>query len=234
MLGGMGPEATLAFYQKLIANTPAGRDQDHLRVVIDSNAKIPDRTAAILGQGESPVPAMAASVAALAAAGADFVVIPCVSAHAFLGELRPLIRLPLISMLDVVADHLRQDHPQVRVAGLLATTGTVRSGSFQAALRGAGVQALVPDEDGQRRVMDAIYRIKASPAGRAAARRELADAARRLVAGGAQGVVLGCTEIPLVFEPEDVPGPSFDSVVLLARAAIVAAGRTPTVALSRP
>ena len=65
ILGGMGPEATLDLYAKIIAATPAIRDQDHLRVVIDSNPKVPDRTAAIVAGGESPVPAMTAGIRAL-------------------------------------------------------------------------------------------------------------------------------------------------------------------------
>ncbi|MDX9821902.1 MAG: hypothetical protein RBT20_08205, partial [Syntrophales bacterium] len=56
VLGGMGPEATAAFFLRIIRATDVRRDQDHFRVLIDSNPKIPDRTAAIRGEGESPLP----------------------------------------------------------------------------------------------------------------------------------------------------------------------------------
>ena len=56
ILGGMGPEATVDCFDKIIKNTPATKDQEHLRVIIDSNPEVPDRTAAIIGGGESPVP----------------------------------------------------------------------------------------------------------------------------------------------------------------------------------
>ena len=229
VLGGMGPEATLSFYEKLIANTPAARDQDHLRVVIDSNPKVPDRTAALLHGGESPVPMMAAGVEALALAGADFVVIPCVSAHGFLDELRAHIRLPVLSMFDVVVEHLRETRPDIGVVGLLATSGTIGRRRFQDALTRAGLRALVPEPDDQRRVMSAIYEVKGSSAGRTRAeiRQDLCATAERLVAAGAQAIVLGCTEIPLVLRPGDLSVPSFDMVLLLARAAITAAGRRP-------
>ena len=125
ILGGMGPEATLDLFSKIIANTPAAKDQDHLRVVIDSNPKVPDRTAAILRGGESPVPAMKAGIQALKQAGADFVVIPCVSAHFFLDELQREATLPILSMLDVTAEHIRKDHLHIRTVGMLATTGTL-------------------------------------------------------------------------------------------------------------
>lgn len=231
VLGGMGPEATLSFYGKLIANTPAARDQDHLRVVIDSNPKVPDRTAALLGLGGSPLPMMVAGMEALALAGADFVVIPCVSAHGFLDDLRRQARLPLLSLLDAVADHLRQDHPGVKKVGLLATSGTLDSGGFQATLARAGVQAIAPEAADQARVMAAIYAIKRSASGgaRVEIREDLHRVAERLVVLGAQGIVLGCTEIPLVLTGEGLSVPVFDVVRILARASIAAAGRVPVV-----
>jgi aspartate racemase len=229
VLGGMGPEATLSFYAKLLASTPAARDQDHLRVIIDSNPKVPDRTAALLGQGESPVPAMAAGLEALARAGADLAVIPCVSAHAFLAELRARSPIPVLSILDVAAEAVRGRVPPVRTAGLLATTGTVRSGVFQTALAAAGVGVRVPTPAEQERVMAAIYSIKGALGNmeRKALRDALGVIARRLVADGAEAIVLGCTELPLILADADLGVPVFDVVLLLARAAIVAAGREP-------
>ncbi len=92
ILGGMGPEATLDCFGKIIKNTPASKDQDHLRVIIDSNPGVPDRTAAIIGGGESPVPIIIEGCRALERAGADFIIIPCVSAHFFLAEIRSHVR----------------------------------------------------------------------------------------------------------------------------------------------
>jgi len=231
VLGGMGPEATLSFYAKLLANTPAVRDQDHLRVVIDSNPKVPDRTAALVGAGESPVPMMAAGLEALARAGADFAVIPCVSAHAFLAELRARSPIPVLSILEVAAEGVRRREPSLRTVGLLATTGTVRSGAFQAPLAAAGLEVRVPAPAEQERVMAAIYSIKGTlgRAERQALRDALAVIARRLVAQeGAEAIVLGCTELPLVLADAELGVPVFDVVLMLARAAIVAAGREPS------
>jgi aspartate racemase len=161
ILGGMGPEATLGFFERIIAHTPATRDQEHLRVIIDSNPHVPDRTAAILLGGESPVPLMVAGVEALQRAGADFVVIPCVSAHFFLEELRRRVSLPVISMFDVTAEHIRRDHPRIKTVGLLGTTGTVAGGHFQARLAQDRIETVAPGSDDQGRVMAAIYDIKA-------------------------------------------------------------------------
>jgi aspartate racemase len=227
ILGGMGPEATLDLFGKIIANTPAARDQEHLRVVIDSNPKVPDRTAAILKGGESPVPAIKAGIAALKSAGADFVVIPCVSAHSFLGELQVEAGLPILSLFDVTAEHIRQHHAHLRRVGMLATTGTLRASRFRQTLERAGIETLVPAEPDQERLMTAIYEIKGAPGGRdrAAIGAEVRAIAGRLIQRGAQGVVAGCTEIPLVLKPGDLDVPVFDTLLLLARAAIAAAGR---------
>ena len=229
ILGGMGPEATLELFAKIIANTPAATDQEHLRVVIDSNPTVPDRTAAILHGGPSPVPAMKAGLAALKRAGADFVVIPCVSAHFFFDQLQREAGLPILSMFDVTAGHIRQDHPHIRTVGMLATTGTLQGGRFREKLQQAGIETVAPPGPDQERIMAAIYEIKGVPGGRDrdAIGAEVRDIAGRLIQRGAQGVVAGCTEIPLVLKPGDLSVPVFDTLLLLARAAITAAGRQP-------
>ncbi len=227
VLGGMGPEATLAFYGRLIENTPARKDQDHVRVIIDSNPKVSDRTAALLWGGESPVPLMTSGIEALERAGAEFVVIPCVSAHAFLDELRRRVRIPVLSIFDAVAERVRQELPGVSRIGLLATTGTVTAGLFERRLAESGLEVIVPGNEDQPRLMAAIYGIKSSGGrdARARAAAEVRSVAERVVALGAEGIVLGCTELPLALGPGDVSVPVIDSLVSLARAALRVAGR---------
>jgi len=108
ILGGMGPEATLDCFARIIKNTPAKKDQEHLRVIIDSNPKVPDRTAAIIGEGESPIPTLVAGCLSLQRAGADFIIIPCVSAHFFLEEIQEQIELPILSIFDAIAETIRR------------------------------------------------------------------------------------------------------------------------------
>jgi aspartate racemase len=230
MLGGMGPEAALNCFAKIIANTPAQKDQDHLQVIINSNPKVPDRTAAILGRGPSPVPAMAAGIEALERAGAGFVIIPCVSAHVFLDALQAAVRLPILSIFDAVAEAVAGMEPAVRSVGLLATAGTVKGGLFQQRLAAEGIDTVVPDADVQTGVMNAIYTIKDSQSNRPreAVTAELVAAADTLIERGARGIVAGCTEIPLALRAADLRVPYFDSLLYLARAAIRRAGGTPT------
>lgn len=229
ILGGMGPEATLDCFEKIIKNTSAGKDQDHLRVIIDSNPKIPDRTAAILGKGPSPLPLLLEGCRTLQQAGADFIIMPCVSAHFFQEELRQQITLPFVSIFDVVATSISHDPMGIKVVGLLGTTGTMRGGLFQKRLREEGIETVLCDSKVQDLVMAAIYDIKKGQANRSreAITANLVTAAQSLITRGAQGIVAGCTEIPLALSQKDLSVPYFDALLLLARAAIRRAGKEP-------
>ena len=229
ILGGMGPEATLDCFAKIIKNTPAKKDQEHLRVIIDSNPKIPDRPAAIIGKGESPVPALIHGCRCLQLAGADFIIIPCVTAHFFLEEIRREVKLPILSILDVVTETIVRQYPQITNVGLLAITATINSGLFQKRLAADNIQTLVPDEVGQSTVMAAVTDIKKTQPARSRAQitADLIATAEGLVSRGARGIVAGCTEIPLALKPEHLAVPYFDALTILARAAIFEAGRTP-------
>jgi aspartate racemase len=229
ILGGMGPEATLDCFAKIIKNTPAKKDQEHLRVIIDSNPKIPDRPAAIIGKGESPVPALIHGCRCLQLAGADFIIIPCVTAHFFLEEIRREVKLPILSILDVVTETIVREYPQITNVGLLAITATINSGLFQKRLAADNIQTLVPDEVGQSTVMAAVADIKKTQPARSRAQitADLIATTEGLVSRGARGIVAGCTEIPLALKPEHLAVPCFDALTILARAAIFEAGRTP-------
>jgi len=229
ILGGMGPEATLNCFDKIIKNTPASKDQEHLHIIINSNPKIPDRTQAVLEDGPSPLPVLVQGCRSLEKAGADFIIIPCVTAHYYEKPLKQKTKLPVVSILDVVAEHIVQRYPHIERIGLMGTDGTLQSGIFQKRLNADGLEIRICPPEMQARVMDAIYAIKGirSDQQRKAITTELAAAADYLTTQGAQGIIAGCTEIPLVLSRHDVSVPYFDSLLLLARAAIRKAGREP-------
>jgi aspartate racemase len=229
ILGGMGPEATVDCYARIIKNTPAKTDQQHLRVIIDSNPKVPDRTAAITGKGPSPVPILVDGCRTLQAAGADFIIIPCVSAHFYLTEMRQQIKLPILSIYDAVADAISDGHADIQTLGLMGTTGTISGGQFQKRLAAAHIQTIVPDDIQQTRVMAAIYDIKNSAPIRSRKQitADLVTAAQSLISDGAQAIVAGCTEIPLALEQQHLSAPYFNTLTILARAAIAEAGLAP-------
>jgi aspartate racemase len=232
ILGGMGPEATLDCFGKIIKNTPAQRDQDHLRVVIDSNPAVPDRTAAIVGDGQSPVSVIVEGCQALEKAGADFIIVPCVSAHFFIDEIQREVHLPILSIFDAVAETISRDYPAIKTVGLMGTTGTVKGGLFQERLAQEKIKTRIPDEAMQSTIMGAIYDIKntAPVRTRPEITADLVAAAKSLIANevdGARAIIAGCTEIPLALGQQHLSVPYFDSLTILARAAILRAGMIP-------
>lgn len=219
VLGGMGPAATADFYTKLVAATPATRDQDHLRVLIWSNPAIPDRSRALLDGGEDPTASLAAGIQALADAGARLLAVPCNTAHAFIPALAAQAGLELVSIVDATADHLAVVTGPQTCVGLLATRGTVASGLYHDACADRGVHVLHPDDDAQSAVDTAIAAVKA---GRWASGD--VDALLPVITGlrarGAEVVIAGCTELVLMLAGAHPGVPVIDPAVLLARAVV--------------
>ena len=226
VLGGMGPEAGASFLERIIRETAAGRDQDHAPVVLYSVPQVPDRTRAILQGGPSPVPALRRGLAALRAAGADFAVMPCVTAHHFFARIVSGSPLPLLSLVDETVAAVRRMNPAPGTIGIIATTGTVRSGVLARAFAAAGIEVLVPSGREQKKVMTAIYGKKGIKAGVASGppREILLGIAAGLIRRGARAVVAGCTEVPLVLREGDLPVPLIDPLTIGARAAVRRSG----------
>ena len=219
----MGPEATIDLYRHIVNLTPAARDQDHLRVLIYSNPKIPDRTLAIAGGGESPLAALIESARLLEAAGASVIAMPCNASHHYLEQLRNAVGIPILDMITETCVTLRRRHPEVKTAGLLASNGSVRSQIYHRALKAEGIAALLPCESDQSFIQSAIAEVKAGKHTEEI-RKGLLAAGERLIQAGAQAVILGCTEIPLVFDSGAFPYHSLNSTLILAEAAVNSAG----------
>jgi len=217
ILGGMGPEATLELFRQIIALTPARKDQEHLHIVIDSNPLIPDRTAAILEEGKSPLPMMIKGARVLEQAGADFLVIPCNTAHHWLSHLRKAVSIPIIDMISETATTIASCNPPIKTIGLLATMGTVKCGLYQQALGDHDVSLLVSADQEQVRIMDAITHIKA---GDHSVKDTVMAVAQHLIDQGASGIIPGCTELSLVVEEAGLSCPLFDPLSILARRAV--------------
>lgn len=217
IIGGMGPAATYDLFRKIIEKTDAKTDQEHIHICIDCNTNIPDRTKAILGHGEDPVPELVRSGIRLQAMGADVLVMPCNTAHYFYERITPFLDVPLLNMLQETAQELKRQ--KISKVGLLATDGTLRSGVYHKVLSEAGIETVVPSPENQSGVMEIIYQ------GVKAAKRDFDPASFQaavdeLFAKGAQVLVLGCTELPLAFEMYGIEAAAIDPTAVLAEAAI--------------
>lgn len=224
ILGGMGPEATAEFYRRIVAFTPACRDQDHLHVLIDSDPSIPDRTSAILGQGPSPLPALHAAARRLEQAGATMLLIPCNTAHHWLPNLRRLLGVEILDMIALTADAVCSEIAAPADVGLLGTAGTVRTRHYQQALGCHGLRTLSPLDSEQAAIEHAIYSIKAGHHDQSSC---ISSVATSLQARGAEALVLGCTELSLLADRIRTSLRVFDPLDILARWAVALASNAP-------
>ncbi len=220
ILGGMGPEATADLFLKIIRLTPACKDQDHLRVIIDSNPKIPDRTAFILGSGEDPFPALLKTALNLKKAGVDFAIMPCNTAHYFLERLVEESGLPFLSIVEATYKEIASKVIPPAKIGLLATDGTIKARIYHDVLEKRGYTLLCPSPEGQKLVMKSVYDgVKAGKLDEA--KRWIGKPLRELIDGGVKAIVLGCTELPLLFKEEEIEGIFLvDSTLALAKMAV--------------
>lgn len=224
IIGGMGPAATYDLGNKIIANTQAGSDQEHIHVIVDCNTNIPDRTAAILGGGSDPVPEMIRSACRLEKMGAELLIMPCNTAHYFYDQIAAAVSVPLLHMPRETAAVLKQKG--VSCAGILATDGTGAAGIYDRVLEEQQIKPVYPSAENQRQVMRIIYeRVKMGnmdfadiPTG---------EILQDLKHQGAEVLILGCTELPIAFKTIDCVGfELIDPTEILARAAVAFAGGT--------
>ena len=215
ILGGMGPAAGSDFYSRVVATHGAPRDQDHPQCIFYSATQVPDRTAHLLGDGPDPTQALTNAAALLEKFGAEFIAIPCNSAHAFLGSIRVAVSIPVLDMISLAVQAVAAQVPDANRIGVLAADGTVRIGLYDGVLTANGREAVYPDPGVQDEVMAAIRDVKggALPESGTGDRSDtrLVGAAKHLQDVGAEALIMGCTEVPLALDERDCPVPAIDA-----------------------
>lgn len=212
VLGGMGPAASVAFLARVQALTPARADEDHVRVIADINPQVPNRHT----QPEAAGQALGQMARALKTAGAQVLAMPCNTAHAHADAIRAA-GLPFI---DMVAETARAAAGTgARRVGVLATPGGMRL--YAGALDAQGLAMVAPSPAEQERFMQVVFAVKAGDVG-PGQRAAMRDLAQGLIAAGAEAVIGGCTEVPLLLDQADISAPLIDSAEVLAQACVVA------------
>lgn len=225
VLGGMGPMATVNLAQAIVENTLARCDQDHPPVIIDSNTRIADRTAFLLGLStQDPRPEILAAAARLENAGVACMVMPCNTAHAFYPDIVAATRAEVIHMIEETAKWIATTFPTQKKIGVLATQGTYRADVYGRGLAKFGLIQIVPDQRGQEEVTRLIYDgIKANNLAYDYTGYDQA-VARFRAEHNLEVVILGCTELSVAQRLHPLGGTFVDPLRVIARVLIEKAG----------
>lgn len=220
IIGGMGPEATVDLYAKIIKLTPASKDQEHLHVLIDGYAQIPDRTNFILERSdEDPAPFIIEAAFNLEKAGADVLCMPCNTAHYFLPEVQKHVSIPFISIVDSVINCLKAMPSKPSKVFVMATTGTREAKVYETKLLERNFEVLPLPEDVQRDLMRCIY--EGVKQGKTLEFAPLYQSVLdRLSALGADALIAACTELPILQAHVTTQVPVVDATLELAKACV--------------
>ncbi len=222
VLGGMGPMSSVFFYELLTENTDASCDQEHVDMILSSRATIPDRTDYILGISEdNPLPAMLEETKRLTEAGCTTIAMTCNTAHYFYEALQASTEVPILNIGRLAVEEIERHG--IKKVGLLATTGTVKTGIYQTACEEKVIECISPDENDQKIVMSIIYdQVKAGKKVDMTAFKAVSD---KLIERGAEILILGCTELSVIRRTESLGEEYIDPLLILARECIVSCDR---------
>jgi len=222
VIGGMGPEATADFLRRIIAATPAHDDADHIHVLVDNNPKIPSRLAALLeGGGEDPLPVLIAMARGLEKQGADFLAMPCNTAHYYLPAIAKAVSIPMLDMVTLSIARLAAQSPRPRNIGMLASPAVQKVGLYESRLKDAGFIALFPDAGEEAKILGVIRAVKAGKL-TDQHKRDYADVSTALERAGADAYLIACTELSVI-GPPNASLPSVDALDALVTATVAEA-----------
>lgn len=225
VIGGVGPMATVYYMQRVIEMTKAGCDQEHINMLVFNDCDIPDRTAFITEKSpDNPLPVMVEDAKRLEAAGCAFVVIPCNTAHYFYDELEQAVEIPVVNIVEETIRYAKARVQDLSCVGIMATTGTIVTGTYQKYAERAGLSFAVPDENEQDLLMQIIY--DGVKAGKPVPRADFDRVANHLRAKGAQCLILGCTELSVLKRDLPINDPDvLDSIDVLASETVRRSGK---------
>ena len=219
ILGGMGPAASAEFYRRLVEQTTASCDQEHIPVVIWGDPTVPDRSTSLINRDDLPWEKLKQGILGLKNAGCDHIVIPCNTAHFWYDRMSKL-GVPITHIVDSVAKELKSLNIHNGTIGIIGTKATMSLGLYQHYLGGRGWSCITPSTyEMDMYVQPAIDLIKANDM--EAAHDLLLKVIEGLMSYGVNAVVLGCTEIPLAIKETHYKNiPLINSIDSLVKVAI--------------
>ena len=223
ILGGMGPAASAEFVNRLIAQTSASCDQEHIPFVLWSDPRVPDRSTSLRNKDDLPLSWLLNGIQGLKSAGCNCIVIPCNTAHFWFDEMKKQAswNSKIIHIVDSVVDALQDVNVTNSTIGIIGTQATIELGLYQYKLNKLGWNCITPTkEEMDTLVQPAINLIKAN--NNEAAQPLIMTVVNRLIDSGAKAVVLGCTELPLAVKQTEEKGiPLINSIDSLVKSALI-------------
>lgn len=233
VLGGVGPLATVYFMNMIINMTDAETDQQHINMLVSNHATIPDRTEYILKKSkDSPLEAMIDDARMLEAAGCKFIVVPCNTTHYFFEDIKNSVEIPVLNIIKeailyaLELGKIKNPDKSVKKLGILATEGTVLSGTYSFYGKSEGIECIAPDDEYQKKVNHMIY--DCVKAGRSVSLDEIQEVITHMREKGCDGVIMGCTELSVIYEDLNLEAYNddvVDSLTALARRTVLECGK---------
>jgi aspartate racemase len=222
IIGGMGSRAGAVLFNKILDYCPAVTDQDFPEIILHNNSHVPDRTKAIIYGEPSPVHQLQNSFKLFEQNNVDIIALACVTSYFYVEEFMKQTSAQILNPLDLVSEHIRSNHPRASRVGLLATSGTIRTGLFHKAL-GNNVEIVTLNELEQEEIfMKSVY----MPAGfksakvSVAARELMMESVNKLVERNVDLIVGGCTEVSIGVNQQSLLLPYIDTTDILAKKSV--------------
>lgn len=224
IIGGMGSQATAYFFNRIVENTKASKDQEHIEIVILNHSTLPDRTQTILsGKYENFISAIVEDIKKLEYLGVDNIAIPCNTSHFFYDDIQKQTELPIINMVKETVKHIINKNKAIRKIGIMATDGTIYTKIYENECITYGIEAIIPSEEKQKIVMNIIYNeIKNGKKGSLHKFMHVVD---ELKQKGCETIILACTELSYFKQYHTIPDYCVDSMDILVMKSIEFSGR---------
>lgn len=220
VIGGMGPDATVEFMRRIVRSTPSSDDADHVHMLVDNDPGVPSRIKHLIDEcGDSPGPYLADMGRRLEVAGADFLAMPCNTAHHYYQEIVDAVSIPVLNMIEISISHLMSTKRQIQRVGILASPAVYRTRAMEPGLAAKGIESIHPSEAKQHEVLEVIKAVKRQGP-EAAQRRNCEAAIREMQHNGAQAIMIACSELSILDFGETVGIPKVDTLQALAEAVV--------------
>jgi len=220
IIGGMGSRAGALFFKKIIDYSPADTDQEFLDIILHNNSAIPDRTRAIIHNERSPLNDILCSIEMFNRYEVDTIALACITSYYYYQQISAFTSANVINPLYLIAEHIRNELPRAKRIGLMATTGTIRTGLFHRELADCNVEIVtLSPQDQEMLFMKAVYMRNGFKSARISdeAVALMHQSREKLIDMGVDAIIGGCTEVSLGVKQEHMEVPYIDTLDLLAR-----------------